>query len=153
MANYYLPARCSWCGHALLTPAGTTAVKCLKCDGEVQVVPGEVYREEDSFLFERIAAAVESSAPPGKDVRDITAELSDFAARVATPETLLARVLETMPSLRFLEPAQSHEDQTWLVHALGMLLAMLAARVEHPVLLAQSPANTLPGPTSTRLAR
>ena len=153
MPSYYLPARCRWCGHALLTPGCTTvAVKCARCGGEIQVVPGEAYREEDFPLFDRIAAAVEASALPEKEVRYITIELCNVAARAAIPDKLLALVLETLPSLRFLRPGHSPEHEP-LAHALGMLLAILTTHLEHPVLLDQPPANTLGGPNTARLAR
>ena len=129
----YLPTRCTCCGHAALAPASTsTTANCARCRrGPVRVVPGEAYRAGDIDLFERITAAVEAEALPDEGVRGIVAELSDVAARTETPVRLLARLLEAVPALRFLEPGQSRAERELLVHALGMVLAVLAARAEH----------------------
>jgi hypothetical protein len=129
----YLPTRCTCCGHAALAPASTaTTANCARCrSGPVRVVPGEAYRAEDIDLFERITAAVETEALPDEGVRSMVAELSDVAARSETPVRSLARLLEAVPALRFLEPGQSRAERELLVHALGMVLAVLAARAEH----------------------
>ena len=129
----YLPTRCTCCGHAALAPASTaTTASCARCrSGPVRVVPGEAYRAENIDLFERITAAVEEEALPDEGIRGIAAQLSDVAARTETPVRLLAHVLEAVPALRFLEPGQSRAERELLVHALGMVLAVLTARAEH----------------------
>jgi hypothetical protein len=131
-STIYLPTRCICCGHAALAPVATaTAANCARCgNGPVRVVPGEAYRAEDVDLFERITAAVEAEALPDEGAIGVLAELSEVAARTETPVRLLARLLETVPALRFLEPGQSRAERELLVHALGMVLAVLAAQVE-----------------------
>jgi hypothetical protein len=129
MAGRYLPARCRGCGRALLMPACTSvAVRCARCGGEIQAVPGETYHEEDAPVFERIALALEATVLPEIDLRNITTELSNFAARAAAPRKLLGKLLETVPRLQFLEPGQSREEHEHLAHALGMLLAIVSTR-------------------------
>jgi len=114
----------------VLTPAATTIeLECARCGGEIRVVPGEAYRAEDAPLFEQTAAAVDAVTLPEADLRCLVIELSSFSARAKTPEKLLSRLVEAIPSLRFLEPGQGF-DRERLVHALGMLLAILAAHAD-----------------------
>lgn len=133
LSHSYVPTHCPRCLRAFLIPLHAGAdVSCGNCGGLAQVVPGEVYRAEDAILFGKIERAFDLANLPLSETFRIAAELGNVIERTRSPHTLLLRLLLPVPGLRFLESTQP-EEQELLVRAMGMLLAIAAARAQHGV--------------------
>jgi hypothetical protein len=133
LSHSYVPTHCPRCLRAFLIPVRAGAeVSCGRCGGLAHVVPGEVYRAEDAILFGKIENAFALAHLPLSETFRIAAELGNVIERTRSPYTLLLRLLLPVPGLRFLEPRQPEELER-LVRAMGMLLAIAAARAQHGV--------------------
>lgn len=93
------------------------------------MLPGETYGEDDVPLFEKVAAAIDGHLPTGPVARRIAAELREARGRSDPAETILLRIVDDIPGLRFLLPAlyrktmaPTHRAQ--LQRALGMVLTL-----------------------------
>jgi hypothetical protein len=125
-----LPAYCAACDRASLTrPRAGAFVSCQKCGGHARVIPGEVYRGNDTHLFDQVDETVHAADLPHTTTLAMISDLCDVKERTHAPYRMLARLLQSLPSLRFLEPANPQEHER-LVHGLGMLLAIMTARLQ-----------------------
>jgi hypothetical protein len=129
----YVPAHCAGCLRAFLTPLGVGAeVRCGNCGGPARVVPGELYRTEDTSLFDEVEAAFRAVALPAAETLRIVSELGNVRERKRAPYALLLRLLRPLPGLQFLEPTHPTE-QARLVRGMGMLLAIAAAHLQYGI--------------------
>jgi hypothetical protein len=129
MTDLLLPSRCNACRRAHLTPLERTAyAPCPLCGGRTQITPGELYRAEDADLFYRIESAVNTGALTESQRLEITAELNNVAERKRAPEPMLARLIEMLPSLRFMLYGLPKERDR-LVRGMGMLLAIVSGQL------------------------
>jgi hypothetical protein len=131
--SHYVPMHCRRCMRAFLTSerAGV-GVSCKNCGGLARVVPGEVYRAEDTVLFAKIEAAFASVDLPLAETFRIVTVLGNVLERTRSPSTLLPRLLLPVPGLRFLEPTHPGDEER-LARGMGMLLAIAAARLQQAV--------------------
>jgi hypothetical protein len=129
MTDLFLPSQCDACGRAYLTPVeGAAYAPCSLCGGRTQITPGELYRAEDADLFYRIESAVNTGALTESQRIEITAELNNVAERTRAPEPMLTRLIEVLPSLRFLLYNLPTERDR-LVRGMGMLLAIVSGQL------------------------
>jgi hypothetical protein len=117
----------------LLPAASGEGLSCRECGGTASVVPSETYGADDIPLFERVSAAVQSDLI-AQTAQDIVADLRDLRGKTDSLESILLRVTDDLPGLRFLIPAL-YPKQVRSVHrvqiarALGMVLTLVSARL------------------------
>ena len=120
----YLPTYCETCARTSL--AGLEAeggTSCPRCGAPTTIVPGEIYHVHDLALFTQIEAEVHAARLSRQEARVLASELTSVA-RMASPERLLLRMLDFVPSLRFLQ-----EDRARLTRATGMFRAIIATQL------------------------
>jgi hypothetical protein len=126
VADFYLPSQCATCQRASLTPLTAAAdVRCPKCGGQAQIIPGELYRAGDAALFDQIESATNVRTLSQTERHGVTAELSNVTERTRASEAMLWKIIALVPALRFLAGESQHDR---LVHGLGMLLAIVTAQ-------------------------
>lgn len=130
----YLPVSCQACQQLHLEPVqpGQTP-SCRDCGKAASILPGPTYVEGDVPLFERVAGAVPQGALTRRTCQQLVAELRDAFLRTA-PESVLLRVVDSLPSLHFLLPALYLQptralDRVMMTRAGGMVLTIVTARL------------------------
>ena len=125
----YLPTACYECGRTWLAPPTFELPSmCQFCQGSAHVVPGESYRAEDIPLFERIESAISAEQPSEPLSHRLWVSLSNVSERWRRPEALVLVASDAVPGLQFLIEAFAN-DRTELARAIGMVVAVLAARL------------------------
>jgi hypothetical protein len=132
-SQVYLPVLCSVCLRSYLLPAASGEGLSCECGGTASVVPSETYGAEDIPLFERVSAAVHSDLI-AQTAQDIVADLRDLRGKTDSLDSILLRVTDDLPGLRFLIPALYPKQlrpvhRVQLARALGMVLTLVSARL------------------------
>jgi hypothetical protein len=122
----YLPTYCETCVRTSLSglqaEGGTS---CPRCGAPTTIVPGEIYHVHDLALFAQIEAEVHAARLSRQEARVLAGELTSVT-RMASPERVLLRMLDFVPSLRFLL-----DDRTRLIRATGMFSTIVATQLRH----------------------
>jgi len=125
----YLPTACCICSRTWLAPPTFDLPStCQFCQGAAQIVPGESYRADDIPLFDKIESAISAAHPSEQVSHRLWGTLSNVAERWRRPESLVVVAIDAIPRLRFLSEAFT-DDRTQLARAIGMILAVLSARL------------------------
>jgi hypothetical protein len=130
----HLPVLCKACQKLRLKPVepGQTPI-CSDCDTPVFILPGETYVESDGPLFDRVVTAMNHATLSRRTCEQVAAELRNAALRTS-PEAVLLRVVDFLPSLHFLLPALYLQptrqlDRVMMTRAGGMVLTIVMARL------------------------
>jgi hypothetical protein len=133
-AMAYVPVQCSACeAHHLQLVEPGAVPNCRSCGRPASVLPGATYSAGDVELFDRVDAAVRADLKWARSGQRLAAELLRTASTSESPESILLRMIDDLPGLRFLLPALSvrptgREHRSMLARSLGMLLTIVAAR-------------------------
>src|SRR6185312_14464579 len=126
----YVPVQCNACtAHRLqlVVPGGVP--NCHACGQPATVLPGAAYGADDVELFDRIDVAVRRDVESALVGRRLARELARAAASHEKAESILLRVVDELPNLRFLIPALSvrptaRAERAMMTRAVGMLLTI-----------------------------